>query len=385
MGGHGPCGPPGGVGPAPTTQKSEPTVVALEDLKKSIVEHVLAAISTQQPARTSLAGRKRSLQVEDEVDDEYDTLSVHADAYGLGHTRDHSESDADSLTGDLPEEDSSVARGTKQSASKTDNMSDLFPAKSAKSSSKNQTKGLDVAEDLLCQVDDEFSDTSLGDKILDNLADRICKHFVVDPTKVSSELLGRLKSPKNCSGIVVPMMNQTILDMKDYESIRHIERKLYNTQLNVQRATAAIGKIANMVLEADQSSKMIDSKALLRAALDGVTVLGRTQASLTNSRKNYVKQILSDDVKDICNPKRKASQYLFGDDLTKSIKEARDIYRMSNNIGNKKPQSKHPSTRGSHTATRPNNNAPRNGQGRFLDRGRGANRSKRNLPYRKQI
>ncbi len=56
----------------PTTQKSEPTVVALEDLKKSIVEQVLAAISTQQPARTSLAGRKRSLQVEDEVDDEYD-------------------------------------------------------------------------------------------------------------------------------------------------------------------------------------------------------------------------------------------------------------------------------------------------------------------------
>lgn len=368
-----------------STQENEPTIVALEDLKKSIAEQVLAAISAQLPARASLAGRKRPLPVEDEADDdEYDTLSVHADAYGpLGH-RDHSESDVDSLTGNLPEENSSVARGTKQSASKTDNMSDLFPAKSAKStSSKNQTKVLDVAEDLLCQVDDEFSDTTLGDKILDNLADRICKHFVVDPTKVSSDLLGRLKLPKNCSGIVVPMMNQTILDMKDFESIRHVERKLYNTQLNVQRATAAIAKIANMALEADQNSKMIDSKALLRAALDGVTVLGQAQASLTNSRKNNIKQILSDDVKDICNPKRKASQYLFGDDLPKSIKEARDIYRMSNNIGNKKPQSKHPSTRGSHTATRPNNGAPKNGQGPFLGRGRGANRSKRNLPYRK--
>ena len=62
-------------------------------------------------------------------------------------------------------------------------------SKSAKStSSKNQTKVLDIAEDLLCQVDDEFSDTTLGDKILDNLADRICKHFVVDPTKVLSDL-----------------------------------------------------------------------------------------------------------------------------------------------------------------------------------------------------
>eukprot|EP00112_Aurelia_sp_Birch-Aquarium-sp1_P000278 Seg1022.1 transcript_id=Seg1022.1/GoldUCD/mRNA.D3Y31 product="hypothetical protein" protein_id=Seg1022.1/GoldUCD/D3Y31 len=101
-----------------STQKNEPTIVALEDLKKSIAEQVLAAISAQLPARTSLAGRKRPLPVEDEADDdEYDTLSVHADAYGpLGH-RDHSESDVDSLTGNLPEENSSVARGTKQSAS----------------------------------------------------------------------------------------------------------------------------------------------------------------------------------------------------------------------------------------------------------------------------
>eukprot|EP00794_Sanderia_malayensis_P002709 gene2709-3131_t len=329
-----------------STQEKAPTNVALdlEDLKKSIAEQVLAAISAQLPARTSLAGRKIPLPVVDEaVDNVDDTLSVHAH-WPLGH-RAHSESDVDSLTGTLPEENSSVARGTKQSTSKTDNMSDLFPAKSANSaSSKNQTKVLYVAEDLLCQVDDETSDTTLGDEILDNLADRICKNFVVDPTKVSSDLLGRLKLPKNCSGIVVPMMNQTILDMKDFESIRPVERKLH--------------------------------------FLDGVTVLGQAQASLTNSRKNNIKQILSDDVKDICNPKRKASQYPFGDDLPKLIKEARDFYRMSNNIGNKKPQSKHPSTRGSHTATRPNNSAPKNGQGPFLGRGRGANRSKRNLPYR---
>ena len=170
----------------------------------------------------------------------------------------------------MADEVSSVARGTKQSPSKTDNMSDLFPAKSAKSTSiKNQTNVLDVAEDLLCQVDDENSDTILRDNILDTLADRICKHFVVDPTKVSFDLLGRVNLSKNCYGIVVPMMNQTIIDMKDCESIWHVEHKLYNTQLNVQRANAAIAMIANMALEADQNSKMIDSKALVGAALDG--------------------------------------------------------------------------------------------------------------------
>ena len=83
-----------------------------------LAEQVLAAISAQVPARTSLAGCKRPLPVEDEADDdEYDTLSVHANACGsLGH-RDHSESDVCSLTGNLPEKVSSMARGIKQSAS----------------------------------------------------------------------------------------------------------------------------------------------------------------------------------------------------------------------------------------------------------------------------
>ena len=54
---------------------------------------------------------------------------------------------------------------------------------------------------------------------------------------------------------------------------------------------------------------------------------------------------------------------------------------MSNN---KKVQSRHPPMRGSHTARRPQNSAPKNGQGHFLDKGGSANWSKWNLPYRKQ-
>ena len=170
-----------------------------------------------------------------------------------------------------------MARGTRQSASRIDNMSDLFPAESAH---KNKTKVLDVTEDILCQKDDEISNTLFGDNILDNLAGRVCKHFMLNATRISSELLGRLQLPQNCSKIVVPMMNQTILDMKDFDSVWHNEQRLYHIQLNVQRATAAIAKIAHIALRTDQSSKMTDSKVLLRTALDGVTVLGQAQASL---------------------------------------------------------------------------------------------------------
>ena len=59
------------------------------------------------------------------------------------------------------------------------------------------------------------------------------------------------------------MMNQKIWDLKDSNSVRQNERKLYNIQLNVQIATAAIAKKADMALEADHSSKLIDCKALI--------------------------------------------------------------------------------------------------------------------------
>ena len=90
----------------------------LSPLAEQLVEQVLAAISAQLPARTNLAGCKRPLPVEDQADyDEYDTLSVHANACGPLGLRDHSESDVCSLTGNLPEKVSSMARGIKQSAS----------------------------------------------------------------------------------------------------------------------------------------------------------------------------------------------------------------------------------------------------------------------------
>ena len=49
-------------------------------------------------------------------------IKVHADTYGfLEQPRDHSDLNAGSLTGNLPQVDSSVARGTRQTTSRTDN------------------------------------------------------------------------------------------------------------------------------------------------------------------------------------------------------------------------------------------------------------------------
>ena len=42
-----------------------------------------------------------------------------------------------------------------------------------------------------------------------------------------------------------------------------------------------------------------------------------------------VKEILSEDVKNICNPCHKPTNYLFGDDIGKSIKDDKEAYQLS--------------------------------------------------------
>ncbi len=63
------------------------------------------------------------------------------------------------------------------------------------------------------------------------------------------------------------MMNTEIKAQGNLESVRVTVWRLYSTQSNIQRATA-IAKIL-------QEGKIVYSKSIARAALDGIAVLGQ--------------------------------------------------------------------------------------------------------------
>ena len=111
---------------------------------------------------------------------------------------------------------------------------------------------------------------NFGDKILENLAKRIVQKFQLDQNNISKEMINRNKLPENCADLAVPAINDMIKDIKNFESIRPAERRFYNIQTYIMRATAVITNIANMVLMADEDAEMVDSKTLVRSALDGV-------------------------------------------------------------------------------------------------------------------
>ena len=273
----------------------------------------------------------------------------------------------------------------------TDNMSDLFPQKSSShgtASKKGVEQQLDVAEDILAQVEEEMpSIESFGEKILENLAKRVVSQFQLDPNYISKEMLNRNNLPENCAEISVPAMNAMIKEIKNFESIRPAERRYYNIQTNIMRATAAITQMADMVLVADQGGKMADSKKLIRSALDGVIFLGQAQSLLNNARKINVRGILAEDTRHICSLDKKPTQFLFGDDVSKSIKESKEMHRLSSGLGQKLPVKKKTFYPPTSTYVRPNQNygfGNKNGsQQSFLNRGRRAIRGRRNFNARK--
>ena len=69
---------------------------------------------------------------------------------------------------------------------------------------------------------------------------------------------------------------------------------------------------------------MVTSKDILPSSLSAVTFLGMAQTALSDARKIYVKDILPEDVNNTCH---KLTSYLFGDDIGKSIKNAKEAYR----------------------------------------------------------
>ena len=244
---------------------------------------------------------------------------------------------------------STVDGGRKRPAS-ADNMSDLFPSPKVAKTTENgtvakttkqvdntddrvaNTDDLNLAADMLAEVvKDMPDDEEYGESIHDGLAKRFKKQFeeVSQAGEIRSELCKEYKTPENCKFLKPPKMNSTIWDMKSFtDSYKKNEKKLYSSQKFISKASCCLTRIANLTLKAE--NEMVDNKAIIRSCLDAMTLLGFASHEINLKRKQNAKYSLKHDVRDICkSTKVVTSEYLFGDDLTTDIKEARQTSKIA--------------------------------------------------------
>lgn len=233
----------------------------------------------------------------------------------------------------------------------TDNMSDLFPSPKVAKTTENgavakttntkqvdntddkvaNTEDINLAADMLAEVvKDMPDDEEYGESIHDGLAKRFKKQFEVvsQAGEIRSELCKDYKTPENCKFLNPPKMNSQIWDMKSFtDTYKKNEKKLFSSQKFISKASCCVTRIANLTLKAE--NEMVDNKTIIRSCLDAMTLLGFANHEINLKRKHNAKYLLKHDVRDICkSTKVVTSEYLFGDDLTAELKEARQLQKL---------------------------------------------------------
>jgi len=286
----------------------------VDEFKRSLMGDMMSLIRRE-------LGEKRQCNEDDEV-------SLHADKY---RAIENTQSDVSSENNPRAE------------SFENENYSDLFQNKSPeKTTSHNSLKGvvqpceprLDITEEILSQVDKEMpAAVELGPDIKENLAKRIVVQFKErsQKTEVKRQICKNYIVPGNCASLAVPKINPPILGMKSFsEYHKRTERALYDTQLTLLKASSAVIEIANSLLVADETSKIADTKKLVKNSLDAITLIGSASSEISNRRKQNIRPTLQPNFRELCSSTRPVTEFLLGDDLQKGMKEAQEANKLQN-------------------------------------------------------
>ena len=322
----------------PSDNSSTLTTLDPESFKQSIVSDVLIALKQHLPLMLQRTIRQLDLE-EDGTKRSDDLLSVAAsNNYNLDEDKSPDDSGQNipediSSENNVPEDFSSEKHNNNKSSHAGsgchDSMTDLFPNRIRH---HNHVSQFDVTEDILLQVDSEMPQSiDLGEKLKENLATRVATHFNIKSkeSNVRKEILNRHKLPSNCVKLSVPKLNKSIMTMKSFSEFqKRNEKSFYEIQSVLLKATTAITRTMDDALKADEESKVINTKNVVKNCLDAVTLLGYATSELSNKRKQNVRTSLNPQFRDLCNPNREVTEFLLGDDLQKGMKEAQETAKL---------------------------------------------------------
>lgn len=135
--------------------------------------------------------------------------------------------------------------------------------------------------------------------------------------------------PENCPQLSAPLTNPEI-----WKALRGPYKKndtrLTNMQINIGKATTAISKAADElhILKDSELHILKDScpklKPTISHLLNAISFLGHTSQCMSNYRRDAQRYALPGDFKGICDAKIEDTKFLYGNDIKKTLREARD-------------------------------------------------------------
>ena len=113
-----------------------------------------------------------------------------------------------------------------------------------------------------------------------------------------------------------------------------IDQKYVAMQKTLIYATSAMACMANSIFSADRKGHMQGSKALMKIFLDLITILGHSHSEINKRRRENTSSGLNKESRQSCKKTKDNSHKLFGEDLSRTLKELKEVKKVANGISN---------------------------------------------------
>ena len=308
----------GGTGKTPENARVDKLDLMLQEQSKKNTDfqhHMLELMQGLMTARTD----SPCIDNVDNDDDSYNAVSQ-AQTHPISDDEDDFPSTSAANAGDL-------AHQLKLTDTVTDNNStdESGTSKQNVSSAKDQN---DTEKSPIptktTDKDGGFADifsaeSETGGTIRDDIATTLDKTLVnpYDEKKVQVAML-KVKMPENCKALQVPKVNLPIWS--------NIRPKTRSTDLKLQRVQKPLikGLTALAKLDNDQSLTQDLKEAFL--------LLSVANFELNCVRKEMIKPDLNPEFHHLCSPKNKVTDWLFGDDLGKQVKDLQEESKATRGV-----------------------------------------------------
>lgn len=146
----------------------------------------------------------------------------------------------------------------------------------------------------------------------------------------SGEIIKKKKStykrPKNCEKVVVPRINKEIWRRMKIGFMKKRDMKMTQIQTCITKSAFAVMQVAQYILKQD---KAVEGKEdAVRACTDILCLLGDACTSMSYRRRELLRPVLKSDHAGLCDTNVPVTSLLFGDDLSKTLKESREANRL---------------------------------------------------------
>ncbi|XP_078384456.1 uncharacterized protein LOC144666894 [Oculina patagonica] len=282
---------------------------SMATLLRKVVEHG-GLLDNKKPSRTAQKRRTESPDLSGSSESEDD-----ADSHPVREKRPRRE---DELSVGVPSDD--------------DDLKELLTGEDGAENPEvaiAPTEEVEILKSLEADFDD---DEPVGQKIQHNLANIASKRWEVSLSNDKLKgLLARHVKPENCADLTVPKVNPEIWSQLDNFK-RKADLRLGNIQQALQKATFGILKSC----DSQVSNHSSVNKDALEPAIDAIALMGHAVSELSRLRREQVKPALKREFYSLCtaaNESSARSPLLFGTDLAKQIRDAKDASNIGQKIG----------------------------------------------------